>query len=64
MTIPTDGPILISLLKDVEKSMPLKYEILNHQARILWLRYTLLRDKGFSEQQAIHLCPLDWNHAV
>lgn len=55
---------MIELLKQAEKAMPMKAEILNHQTRILWLRYCLLRDKGFSEQQAIHLCPLDWNHAV
>lgn len=63
-TTAMDGPAMIELLKQAEKAMPMKAEILNHQTRILWLRYCLLRDKGFSEQQAIHLCHLDWNHAV
>ena len=63
-TTAMDGPAMIELLKQAEKAMPMKAEILNHQTRILWLRYCLLQDKGFTEQQAIHLCPLDWNHAV
>lgn len=62
--IPPSGPALIEALKVLHTMLPAKMELFEHQTSILWSKYCMCRDKGFTEQQAIFLCTQNWDNAL
>lgn len=58
------GPALIEALKSLNALLPAKMELFDHQTTILWSKYCMCRDKGFTEQQAMFLCTQNWDNAL
>lgn len=58
------GPQIIEALKALTANMEARTEMLDHQSRVLRIRYLALIDKGFTEAQASYLCTQDWSNAL
>lgn len=58
------GPHIIEALKALQSNMDARYKLFNHQSHILYTRYRLLLERGFTEHQALYLCDRDWSNAL
>ena len=61
---PPTGPEILSIVGKLGANFEARMELMDHQTRILWARYTLLMDKGFTADQALVLCTEDWGNAL
>jgi hypothetical protein len=58
------GAKIIQALKHFQGTMDARYELFEHQSRILRMRYLMRIDRGFTAEQALYLCDKDWSNAV
>lgn len=61
---PPTGPEILNIVAKLGANFEARMELMDHQTRILWARYTLLMDKGFTADQAVVLCTEDWGNAL
>jgi hypothetical protein len=55
-----DGAAAIQMLKNLEATWMVRIEVFQYQSRMLRTKYTLCLEQGFTEAQALALCPLEW----
>lgn len=58
------GAKIIEALKHLQGTMDARYEMLEHQSRVLRIRYNMLVERGFTAEQALYLCDKDWSNAL
>ena len=54
------GAAAIAGLKELEKFWPVQCEIWNYQCRKIRVKYLQCRDLGFTDEQALQLCAIEW----
>jgi hypothetical protein len=55
-----EGAKVIETLKTLENGFMLRVEVFAYQVRVIHAKYTVCKEQGFTEEQALQLCLKDW----